>query len=346
MDILGFWDDETLVQRYRVRVDRIVQWVLSMQLAPNNNDDDDEMNDRAGFRGGSFLSSDDKYEQSHLAMTYTALCILATLSRISHNDDNKQHSNVLNQLNKNAIIHKVKELQNEDGSFQCIQGGSENDLRFLYCACAISHMLNDWSGVSIERAMKYIESCHTYDGAFSLIPGNEGHGGSTYCAVASLVLMNQLDTFLTTNNNRRLDLIHWCVSRQQTIHGGFQGRPNKAEDTCYSYWIGGTLCLLKSQQYIDRTALSKFVLQCQTDMGGFSKLYNGTYPDILHSFYSLAWLSLASDNDTSTSTTQQPNGSDKYDDIDSLNLLDCTLGMCKKRTIAFQIAFDTPNNTH
>ena len=40
LDILGFWDDETLIQRYRVRVDRIVQWVLSMQLAPNNNNDE------------------------------------------------------------------------------------------------------------------------------------------------------------------------------------------------------------------------------------------------------------------------------------------------------------------
>ena len=324
-----------------------------MQLSPTT-DNNDEMDDRAGFRGGSFLSSDDKYEQSHLAMTYTALCILATLSCIHHDDDDKQFSNVLIKLNKDAIIHKVKELQNDDGSFQCVKGGSENDLRFLYCACAISHMLNDWSGVSIERAMNYIESCHTYDGSFSLIPGNEGHGGSTYCAVASLVLMGQLDTFLT--RDRRSDLIRWCVSRQQTLHGGFQGRPNKAEDTCYSFWIGGTLCLLKSQQIIDRNALSNFVLQCQTDMGGFSKLYNGTFPDILHSFYSLAWLSLASDDSTTIASSSHQNGNHhnghhKNDtsivDIDgnSLNLLDCTLGMCKKRTVAFQTAFDTSNTS-
>ena len=33
-------------------------------------------------------------------------------------------------------------------------------------------------------------------------------------------------------------LKRWCVNRQIT---GFQGRPNKPVDTCYSFWVGASL---------------------------------------------------------------------------------------------------------
>ena len=71
-------------------------------------------------------------------------------------------------------------------SFQCIPVGSEYDMRFLYCACAISHILIDWSGVNVERAVSFIKSCRSFDGAIPLIPHQEGHGGSTFCGVACL----------------------------------------------------------------------------------------------------------------------------------------------------------------
>ena len=44
-------------------------------------------------------------------------------------------------------------------------------MRFLFCACAISYMLNDWSGVDVDRAIKFIKNCRSYDGAISLIAG-------------------------------------------------------------------------------------------------------------------------------------------------------------------------------
>ena len=30
----------------------------------------------------------------------------------------------------------------------------------------------------------------------------------------------------------------WCLVRQKS---GFQGRPNKPVDTCYSFWVGASL---------------------------------------------------------------------------------------------------------
>lgn len=44
-------------------------------------------------------------------------------------------------------------------SFTTTPGGGESDLRTLYCAFAISAMLDDWSGVDVERAKSFVASC-------------------------------------------------------------------------------------------------------------------------------------------------------------------------------------------
>jgi hypothetical protein len=44
-------------------------------------------------------------------------------------------------------------------SFTTTPGGGESDLRTLYCAFAISAMLDDWSGVNVERALSFVASC-------------------------------------------------------------------------------------------------------------------------------------------------------------------------------------------
>jgi geranylgeranyl transferase type-1 subunit beta len=121
--------------------------------------------------------------------------------------------------------------------------------------------------------------------------------------------MDKLDDI---GSSFRKALLHWCVSRQV---GGMQGRPNKAEDTCYSFWIGGTLRLLNHQDLLDEEKLCRYVMTCQTPMGGFGKAM-GEFPDVLHSFYSMAWLSLSSQHD--------------------LKALDCTLGICQERATFFK----------
>lgn len=32
-------------------------------------------------------------------------------------------------------------------------------MRFVFCACAISYMLDDWSGVDVAGVVRYINSC-------------------------------------------------------------------------------------------------------------------------------------------------------------------------------------------
>lgn len=68
-------------------------------------------------------------------------------------------------------------------------------------------------------------------------------GGSTYCAIASLSLLGRLwdATVLTASQIERLK--KWAVFKQDE---GFHGRTNKPDDSCYAFWIGGTLRVLTS----------------------------------------------------------------------------------------------------
>ncbi|MCL7029570.1 hypothetical protein MKW94_017510, partial [Papaver nudicaule] len=80
----------------------------------------------------------------------------------------------------------------------------------------------------------------SYDGGFGLVPGLESHGGATYCAVAALRLMGFIeDDVLSKGTTFSVidvqPLLEWCLQRQ-AIDGGFQGRANKATDTCYAFW--------------------------------------------------------------------------------------------------------------
>lgn len=239
-------------------------------------------------------------DDGHLAMTYSALCVLVILG-----DD-------LSRVNRKAIVRALRKLQTPDGSFACTSD-SESDMRFLFCACAISTFLNDWSGVDVEKARAYIVGAMGFDFAYGQSPCEESHGGSTYCAVASLALMERLSDLgfppgrglkeaagyvsavkgdddphvLTTQAQ---GLLHWLTQRQVS---GFQGRINKDQDSCYSWWIGSSLQMLGYFEMVELVHLKGFVLSCQhAATGGFAK-HPDHSPDALHTYFSLCGLAFA-----------------------------------------------------
>lgn len=76
-------------------------------------------------------------------------------------------------------------------------------------------------------------------------------------------------------------LIRWCINRQVS---GFQGRPNKLVDTCYSFWLGGTLHLLNVLDKIDFKSNREYILSTQDNLlGGFAKAPD-IHPDPLHTY--------------------------------------------------------------
>ncbi|CAN4096006.1 unnamed protein product [Withania somnifera] len=268
----------------RVDKEGVINWVLSLQAHPQ---DEVELSNGQfygfhGSRSSRFQPSDhgDAIPNgSHLASTYCALSILKTLGYD------------FSLLDSTSIIKSMRNLQQHDGSFMPIHSGAETDLCFVYCAAAISSMLENWSGIDKKKAKDYIINCQSYDGGFGLTPGSESHGGATFCAVASLRLMGLIEYDILSKNvfiNVPL-LLDWSL--QAATDGGFQGRLNKATDTCYAFWVGGVLKILGAHKFIDYEGLRKFLFTCQSKYGGFGKTPD-QLPDIYHAYYGFCAFSL------------------------------------------------------
>jgi len=73
-------------------------------------------------------------------------------------------------------------------------------------------------------------------------------------------------------------------------HVGYNGRCNKVADTCYCWWVGGTLSILGEPNQLRVPASRRFLLErTQHLIGGFAK-HPGGPPDIYHAYLGLAAL--------------------------------------------------------
>ena len=114
--------------------------------------------------------------------------------------------------------------------------------------------------------------------------------------IASLALMGRLNEG-TISKSVKDQAIRWCIWR---LNEGFHGRPNKPDDTCYTFWIGGALRLLVNSgdeiEPVIKAIASKshqFVLSTQDAIiGGMAKWPDMTSPDPLHTYLGLSGMSL------------------------------------------------------
>lgn len=177
---------EPLVEKGKLKPDSIVDWVYSMQVKLDAKAD--QPTARLGFRGAPDLGSPYcpgdggtprccRPDTGSLAHTYTAMLTLAILG-----DD-------FSRLEKEAIAQTLGSYQLDDGSFVSNPDGGESDMRYVYCACCIAYMLNDWSGVDMDGVARFIRDSLCYDSGIAQAPDLESHAGSCLCALASLKLM-------------------------------------------------------------------------------------------------------------------------------------------------------------
>lgn len=177
-------------------------------------------------------------------------------------------------------------LKQPDGSF-LVAHHSEVDVRYasfhlcrpftllplplssgIYCLLVIATLLDLLTPELVEGTASFIASSQTYEGGFSSSsqpyyslnnellssprpPLGEAHGGYTFCALASWIL---LQPFVNTEPDpskrphvNLKNLLRWLVQAQGTDIelGGFKGRTNKLVDGCYSWWCGGAFALLE-----------------------------------------------------------------------------------------------------
>ena len=123
-----------------------------------------------------------------------------------------------------------------------------------------------------------------FDHGFGAVPGAESHAAFTFCSVGYLGVTSNTDLINSDNTSQ------WLAARQ-THTGGFNGRPEKLPDVCYSWWVLSCLYILNKSTFIDQTLLTNFILECQDDDGGFADR-PGNCQDVFHTFFGLAGLSL------------------------------------------------------
>lgn len=155
----------------------------------------------------------------------------------------------------------------------------EIDLRALYATLAVTHLLGlekeVFSSELIIQIIEAILSCQTYDGGFGAVPWGhtEAHGGYTYCAIASLVIIERWDycIFSPLPSESKNRLLNWISDRQSIKLGGLQGRPGKLVDACYSFWIGSlpSLMDIPTESVLNVDTLKRYLLTaCQAPEGG------------------------------------------------------------------------------
>ena len=232
-----------------------------------------------------------------LASTYSSLSILHLLD-IPIDSFCQTHRI---KYNKEVFLKSISSHQDTKTGriYNYIVNDSDSDIRFIYCAFAIFVFLESKNEISkyfdINKIKKYISLMKSYEGGYSMIDGGEANCGVTYCALASLSMINSLPKDDSTLNQ-------WLINRSVEVNG----RTNKESDVCYSYWILSSLKLLDIDGYIDESTLISFINKCNTIFGGFSKrstfdsngnnIYN--YPDIEHTYYALMSLSLLEHSDS------------------------------------------------
>ena len=108
----------------------------------------------------------------------------------------------------------------------------------------------------MDKAVRYVEACSNFDGGYGVSPGAETHAGQIFTCVGALAIAGRLDL---VDKNR---LGGW-LSERQLDNGGLNGRPEKLEDVCYSWWVVSSLAMIGLIHWIDNERLIHFILRCQ-----------------------------------------------------------------------------------
>jgi len=99
--------------------------------------------------------------------------------------------------------------------------------------------------------------------------------------------------WLTTSSTQFFCFLTCCrLAERQTLSGGLNGRPEKLQDVCYSWWCLSSLSILKRLHWIDQISLKDFILDCQDEINGGISDRPEDEVDIYHTFFGLAGLSL------------------------------------------------------
>ena len=263
---------------------------------------------------------------AHLISTYAAVMAIVNLGipeAYDIIDINKMKNFLLKMKNnqfdinqepsytdKNGVYLITRDKNNEFISYHTAYPGTfqnhingESDLRSTYCAMVVASVLNLINYDDLENdpitkgVVNNIKNCQTFEGGLGPEPFCEAHGGYSYCGIATLVLLKKLNE-IDTNS-----FVRWLVNRQMTKEGGFNGRTNKLVDSCYSFWQGSIFNMIymgdnkftyDMELLYDQLSLQAYILFASQNLQNGGLIDKpGKFPDLFHTNYATAGLSLS-----------------------------------------------------
>ncbi|KAI1253353.1 hypothetical protein MGN70_005561 [Eutypa lata] len=214
---------------------------------------------------------------AHMLYTVSAVQILALLDAFDELEKRGK--------GKARVGKFMADLQNrETGTFAGDDWGEE-DTRFLYGAFNALSLMGLLHLVDVDKAVNHIVACANFDGGYGVSPGAESHSGQIFTCVAALSIAGRVDLI-------DVEKLGGWLSERQVPGGGLNGRPEKQEDVCYSWWVLSSLAMIDRTHWIDRDRLIAFILSSQdTESGGLSDR-PGNMVDVYHTCFGTAGLSL------------------------------------------------------
>lgn len=304
------------VAEHQSYVDHIYEHLISLQ--------DDSIQ---AFRSSQTFALDpskNDYDFPNLSSTFFGLAILLVLKE----DFSKR-------IDRHKVMKFVIRCQirsgPDRGSFRPVLDNNgepfgESDLRLCYIAASIRTILGydkleqteceqDINGLDLRA---FIIDKVSITGGLASSAYSEPHSGLTFCGIAALSLIDP--QFRISNDPWISRTINWLAHRQVdypsvlydmnyeyqvlTDIGGFNGRPNKFSDTCYSWWVTALMKILRGSELLlfDNIRAAEYLLSTTQHklMGGFGK-DSQEFPDPFHSFLGLASLALIAQCDQSVS---------------------------------------------
>ena len=253
---------------------------------------------QGGFGGGP-------QQEAHAASTYAAAmaCLIIGTPRARALPDRAALGAFFTRL-------KGAGAGGGTGAFAVTADG-ESDTRGTYTVLAAASALGVLTPALRAGCAAFLAACQGAEGGFGGEPGNEAHGGYTYCALAALEILRGAEPGggggggggggLAAQGVDTAALAHWLARRQMASEGGFSGRCNKLVDACYSFWLGASCVLAARGGGAGAGALPApapaqlYILaaaQLPSGRGG-CRDKPGKAPDFYHTCYALAGLSVA-----------------------------------------------------
>jgi len=208
---------------------------------------------------------------AHILSTLSAIQILVT-------------QDALDRLDIDRVTKFILDRQQPSGVFAGDRFG-EIDNRFTCCAIIALSLLKQLHLLDVEKTVSYIRKCKNFDGGYGPCIGAESHAAMVFVCVATLAILEKLDEV-------DRETLAWWLAERQLPNGGLNGRPQKLEDVCYSFWVLSSLSILRKLSWIDSDKLIAFILSAEdTEHGGIADR-PGDLPDVFHTQFGVAGLSL------------------------------------------------------